>query len=172
MMLVIANIKWYKANKKFAYNNQNVTRSGDRMDEKARLRAFVGIVVTVLVLGAIFVVGLANAGEDNWAAMTCAAIVVSMAVIALIVARRKLRDLRSGVPSEDERSRAIRMRAGYFAFFVSMYFLFGMALIHSILEDDNFSSPPTSEWLMIYVAVMGSIFLALNVYFNRKGVLG
>jgi hypothetical protein len=142
------------------------------MDEKSRLKAFVGIVVTILVLGAIIVVGLANAGEDNWATVMSAVILVSMAAISLIVVRRKLKDLKSGIPSEDERSRAIRMRAGYFAFFVSMYFLFGMALLHAILEDNNVSSPPTSEWVMIYVAVMGSIFLVLNAYLNRKGVPG
>ncbi len=126
----------------------------------------------VIVLGAIFVVGLMNAGEDNWATVMSAIILASLAVVALIVARRRLKELKSGIPSEDERSRVMRMRAGYFALFVSMYFMFGMALLHGILEDNDVSSPPTSEWAMIYVAVMGSVFLVLNAYFNRKGVTG
>lgn len=142
------------------------------MDEKTRFRRFVGVVVIVLVVGAVFVVGLANAGEDNWATVTSAVIIVTMAVIALVVARRKQNDLRSGFPSEDERSRAIRMRAGYVAFFVSIYFMLGMGFVHTMLEDNQVSSLPTSEWLMVYVAVMGSIFLVLNAFFNRKGVPG
>jgi len=140
------------------------------MDERARFRAFVGIVVVVLVLGAFFVIVFANAGVDNWATLMSAAIIVSMAAIALIVARKKLKELKSGIPSEDERSRAIRMRAGYLAFYISLYFVFGMSFFHAILEDNHVSSLPTSEWLMIYVAAMGSIFLVLNAYLTRKGV--
>jgi hypothetical protein len=149
-----------------------MTRSENQMDERAKLRAFIGIVVTVLIVGAAFVIGLASVGEDNWATVTSLAIIVVMAAVALIVSRRKLKDLKSGIPSEDERSHAIRMRAGYVALFVSMYFMFGMGFVHGILEDNNVSSLPTSEWSMIYVAVMGMIFLALNAYLNRKGVPG
>jgi cytochrome bd-type quinol oxidase subunit 2 len=140
------------------------------MDERVRFWRFVGIVVTVLAIGAVFVIVFANASVDNWATRMSAAILVSMAVIALIVARKKMKQLKSGFPSEDERSRAIRMRAGYLAFYISMYFILGMSFVHAILEDNQVSSLPTSEWLMIYVAAMGSIFLVLNAYFTRKGV--
>jgi uncharacterized membrane protein len=140
------------------------------MDEKARFRVFARIVVTVLVVGTLFVIVFANAGVDNWATLMSATIIVSMAAIALIIARRKLKELKSGIPSQDERTRAIRMRAGYLAFYISLYFLFGMSFFHAILEDNHVSSPPTSTWLMIYVAAMGIIFLVLNTYLTRKGV--
>jgi len=140
------------------------------MDEEARFRRFVGIVIAVLVAGAVFVVLFANSSVDNWATLMSAAILVSLAAIAVIVARRKKKELRSGIPSEDERSTAIRMRAGYLAFYMSLYFIFGMSFFHAILEDNQVASLPTSEWLMIYVAAMGSIFLVLNAYLTRKGV--
>jgi hypothetical protein len=47
-----------------------------------------------------------------------------------------------------------------------------MSFFHAILEDNQVSSLPTSEWLMVYVAAMGSIFLVLNAYLMRKGVPG
>lgn len=142
----------------------------DEMDEKARFRVFIGIVVTVLVVGTFFVILFANAGFDNWATLMSAAIIVIMAAIGLLVARKKLRELKSGIPSQDERTLAIRMRAGYLAFYISLYFLFGMSFFHAILEDNQISSLPMSEWLMIYVAAMGIIFLTLNTYLTRKGV--
>jgi drug/metabolite transporter (DMT)-like permease len=144
----------------------------ENMDEKARFRRFVGIVIAVLVAGALFVIVFANSSVDNWATMLSVAILVTMAAVAIIVARKKRKELKSGVPSEDERSTAIRMRAGYLAFYISLYFIFGMSFFHAILEDNQVSSPPTSEWLMIYVAAMGSIFLVLNAYLTRKGVPG
>ena len=142
------------------------------MNEEARFRAFVGIVIAVLALGIVFVIVFANASVDNWATLMSAAILLSMAAIAVIVARKKLKELKSGIPSEDERSRAIRMRAGYLAFYISLYFVLGMSFFHAILEDNQVSSLPTSEWLMVYVAAMGSIFLVLNAYLSRKGVPG
>jgi len=142
------------------------------MNEEARFRAFVGIVIAVLALGIVFVIVFANVSVDNWATLMSAAILVSMAAIAVIVARKKLKELKSGIPSEDERSRAIRMRAGYLAFYISLYFVLGMSFFHAILEDNQVSSLPISEWLMVYVAAMGSIFLVLNAYLSRKGVPG
>ena len=142
------------------------------MNEEARFRAFVGIVIAVLALGIVFVIVFANVSVDNWATLMSAAILLSMAAIAVIVARKKLKELKSGIPSEDERSRAIRMRAGYLAFYISLYFVLGMSFFHAILEDNQVSSLPISEWLMVYVAAMGSIFLVLNAYLSRKGVPG
>jgi hypothetical protein len=147
-------------------------RSGENMDEKARFRRFVGIVIVVLVVGALFVIAFANSNVDNWATLMSSAILVTLVAIAIFVALKKRKELKSGIPSEDERSIAIRMRAGYLAFYISLYFLFGMSFFHAILEDNQVSSLPISEWLMIYVAAMGSIFLVLNTYLSRKGVPG
>jgi hypothetical protein len=140
------------------------------MDEKARFQRFVVIVVAVIVLGTVLLIASGVFNADNWAMLTSAMILVSMAAIGIIVARKKQKELKSGIPSEDERSRAIRMRAGYLAFYISLYFLLGMGGLLAIFEEDQVSSVPTAEWLMICVAAMGSIFLVLNVYLTRKGV--
>ena len=139
------------------------------MDEKARFRRFVAAIAAVLVGGAVFVVVTGAVGTDNWATVMSAAILVTMALVAMVVVRKGLRELKSGFPMEDERSKAIKMRAGYLAFFVSLYFMLGMGFVLAILEDNQVSSLPTSEWFMFYVAIMGSIFLVINVYLNKKG---
>ena len=140
------------------------------MDEKARFRRFVAAIAAVLVGGAVFVVVTGVVGTDNWATVMSAVILVTMALVAIVVVRKGLRELRSGFPMEDERSKAIKMRAGYLAFFVSLYFMLGMGFVLAILEDNQVSSLPISEWFMFYVAIMGSIFLVINVYLNKKGV--
>jgi len=140
------------------------------MNEKARFWRFVGILVTVLVVGGSFAIVSVSGSAGNLWTLVPALILVIMAMIALVVARKKMKELKSGIPSEDERSSAIRMRAGYLAFFISLYFVLGMSFFHAMLEDNQVSSLPTSEWLMVYVAAMGSIFLALNAYLTRKGV--
>jgi peptidoglycan/LPS O-acetylase OafA/YrhL len=142
------------------------------MDERTGLRAFVAVVVVALGAGVIFFFAPEAAGADNWATVMSAVILLTMALVAIVVARKGLKDLKSGFPMEDERSRAIKTRAGYLAFFVSLYLILGMSFVHAILEDNEISSLPTSEWLMVYVGIMGSIFLVLTSYLKRKGVSG
>ena len=140
------------------------------MEGKARFWAFIVVIVAVLAGGVLYAVATMNAGVDVGWTLVTAAILISMALVAIAVVRKERRELRSGFPKDDERSRAIRMRAGYLAFFISLYFLLGMGFVQGILEDRAIRSLPTSEWAMIYVAVLGLIFLAVHTYLNRKGV--
>jgi len=142
------------------------------MDEKARFRAFVLLVALVLAGVALYTVATAYAGVEITWTLVAAAILVSMGLVAVAVVLKQRKDLKSGFPKDDERSRAIRMRAGYWAFYISLYFLFGMSVVLTLLEDHQIASLPAAEWGMIYVAVMGSIFLAVHTYLNRKGVPG
>ncbi len=140
------------------------------MDGKARFWAVVVVVVAVLAGVALYTVATVNVGVESWWTLVSAVILVGLALVAIAVVLKQRKDLKSGFPKEDERSRAIRMRAGYLSFFISLYFLLGMGFIHGILEDQQLSLLPTSEWLMIYVAVLGSIFVAVHAYLNRTGV--
>ena len=140
------------------------------MDGKARFRAFVAVVVVVLAGGVLYLVTTVGAGVEVAWTLVSAVILASMALVVIAVILKERKELKSGFPKDDERSRAIRMRAGYLAFFISLYFLFGMSGVQTLLEDRQIASLPTAEWGMIYVAVMGSIFLAVHTYLNRKDV--
>lgn len=142
------------------------------MEGKARFRALVAVVVVVLAGGVLYLVATVGAGVDVAWTLVSAVILASMALIAIAAILKERKELKSGFPKDDERSRAIRMRAGYLAFFISLYFLFGMSGVQTLLEDRQIASLPTAEWGMIYVAAMGSIFLAVHAYLNRKGVPG
>jgi drug/metabolite transporter (DMT)-like permease len=142
------------------------------MNESSKFRRFVAVVSAVLVLGAILVVLMGAVQKDNWASLLSIVILVTMALVALVVARKSLRERKSGFPMDDERSKAIKMRAGYLAFFVSIYVMLAMGFAIAILEDNQVSSLPTSEWFMFFVAIMGSIYLIMHAYFSRAGVPG
>jgi drug/metabolite transporter (DMT)-like permease len=140
------------------------------MDERTKFNRYVAIVVAIVVLGGVFVAASGVAGGDNWASIMSVSILVAMALAAIVVGMRWRKELKAGFPRYDERSVALRMRAGYLAFFVSLYFMFGMALLLAVIEEEDIASVPTSEWLMICVAVMGIIFLTINAYVGKKGV--
>jgi ABC-type sugar transport system permease subunit len=86
-------------------------------------------------------------------------IVVAIAVMAAFVARKRRKEMRQGIPSEDERSTALKMRAGYLSFFVSMYLCLALGWIFGVLlEDTTTKVPSTGTVMFIMVAAMGVIY--------------
>ena len=102
-----------------------------------------------------------------WSALVLAT-VVAIALVALLLALRAMRELRSGMPLDDERSRAMKARAGYYAFYVSMYTTLALAFVFVLFEDEGLALP-NSELLFILVALMGSVQIVLMTYLNRRG---
>jgi membrane protein DedA with SNARE-associated domain len=130
------------------------------IDERRKFQLLVGVAATVVVIGVMFAIGLAADDEaDNpWAILT-AVIVVAIAVMAAFVARKRRKEMRQGIPSEDERSTALKMRAGYLSFFVSMYLCLALGWIFGVLlEDTTTKVPSTGTVMFIMVAAMGVIY--------------
>jgi len=143
------------------------------IDEKKRFRRMVGVLAAVIVVGVLFVAGSAVAKDtDNWAMVLSAVILVSIALVAVLLARKRLNEMRQGIPSEDERSTAVKMRAGYLSFFVSMYLCLALGWIFGVfLEDTTAEVPSTGVVMFVLVAVMGSIYLVVWTAMSRgKGI--
>jgi len=138
------------------------------MDEKKRFRKFVGIVAAMIVLGAVFVVGTVVVEVDNWYTIVSAAILVSIALVAIFVAWKRKEELKSGFPHEDERSRALKMRAGYLALFVSMYFCLALGwIIGAFVEDSEREFLSVGEMMFVLVAVMGILYSVILAALSR-----
>lgn len=134
---------------------------------------FIGIIVSIIVIGLLFVAGAANSEDaDNWAVIASAVIVGSIALVASLVARKRLKEMKSGFPSEDERSVAIKMRAGYLSFFVSMYLCMALGWIFSaFLEDTTMALPSLGTVMFILVAAMGTTYIVVWAAISRgKGM--
>ncbi|MDH3364416.1 MAG: hypothetical protein OEM29_00185 [Thermoplasmata archaeon] len=142
------------------------------MDERKRFRAFVGILAAVIVVGAIFGIGSVVVDGDSWAIVASIVILVATALVAIVVTRKKLKDLKSGFPSEDERSAAMKMRIGYLAFWVSVYLCFALGWIISLfVEDTSTGFIPLAEMMFVLAGLMCIIFIVIWAVASRgKGV--
>ncbi len=139
------------------------------MDEKKRFRKFVGILAAVIVGAAVFVVGTVVAGVDDWYAVVSAAILVSIALVAVFVAWRKRNELKSGFPLEDERSRALKMRAGSLALWASMYFCLALGWIIGVfVEDSTREFLSVGEMMFVVVAAMGIFYSVILAALSRR----
>jgi hypothetical protein len=135
------------------------------MDERTRMWVMVGISAIVLLTIGLAIILIA--GVDLWS-MVMFMIIIALAAIALFMAARNRREMRSGFPLKDERTILLGMRAGNRAFYVSMYLFLFMAFAFAALEDQGMAVS-NAELLFVLVALMGSVHIVLTAYYNRKG---
>jgi uncharacterized membrane protein YhaH (DUF805 family) len=135
------------------------------MDERTRMWVMVGISAIVLLGIALAIILIA--GIDIWS-MAMFVIIIALAAIALFMAARNRREIRSGFPLKDERTILLGMRAGNRAFYVSMYLVLFMAFAFAAFEDQGVVIS-NAELLFVLVALMGSVHIVLTAYYNRKG---
>jgi uncharacterized membrane protein len=135
------------------------------MDERTRIWIMVGISAVVLLAAAFLIVVVE--GASLWSLVSLS-IIMAIVLLALFFVVRTLREMKTGVPLEDERSRYLSLRAGYRAFYVCMYLVLALAFVTMALEDHDVVLS-TSEMLFVVTAMMGSIHLAFSAYYNRKG---
>lgn len=143
------------------------------MDEKNRFRLLAAIAASTVVGAALFAAGTVNAGDlDNWAVIATAMVAVAIALAALLVVRKRFREMKSGFPSEDEMSTAVKMRAGYLSFFASMYLCLGLGWVFGVfLEDETIEMFRVGEIMFILVAVMGVTYMVAWAVVSRgKGM--
>jgi len=140
------------------------------MGSKNRLRRFVVVVAAVVVLGVLFLLYNISTGASIPWTLVCLFIIVTIGIVGIVIAVIALRESKRGIPMGDERSKAITMKAGYIAFFISLYFLLITGFIFSAVGEETISYFPTAEWLFFFVAAMGVIFILVLSYLKIKGV--
>jgi uncharacterized protein (DUF58 family) len=134
------------------------------MDERARMWVMVGISAVLLAIALMITL---NEGINAWSEIVLLTI-LAIALVAIALAAKSMREIRSGFPLQDERSMALSIRAGNRAFYVSMYIFLFMAMAFVVLEDRGVTFS-NAELLFVIVGLMGSIHIIFSVYYNRKG---
>jgi Ca2+/Na+ antiporter len=126
---------------------------------------WVGVVVIIsftLLMMVLFAVWM-----EPWTTLTMATLTLLVIVMVVVFAKVN-KDKREGFPSQDEMTRSLSMRAGYYSYYVSLYVILGMAILLLTLEDDAIELS-ISELLFIVVALMGSFNIIFNIYYKNKG---
>jgi hypothetical protein len=142
-----------------------------RVTAKDKIKIVLGMAVAVLVM---FTVGtyFSFSGGDGHSLgemfAVVSAVVLSLAAIYYIWERKT--DVDAGMPFEDELSKKIMHRAGYYAYFASMY----TALTVSMFEENiamalGMSQMELSTAVGIIVLVPAIMFFVAIFYFKRRG---
>jgi hypothetical protein len=135
------------------------------MDERMMMWVMVGISAIILV--AIGPAITLIEGLTIWTAVMLG-IIAALVLMALFLVVRTAREMRSGLPLQDERSISLAMKAGNRAFHVSTYLVLFMAMGFTLVEEPGIAFS-NAELLFVVVALMGSVHLIPSAYCNRRG---
>jgi hypothetical protein len=102
--------------------------------------------------------------------------IASIGILSLIIligalaVRRRLKDMKSGLPLADERTRKLNWKSAYYAMFMGQYFILAYLLV-DIAGRELFGLPDIEAgYPMIAALLVSSIsFLVLRWYLGTKG---
>ena len=96
-------------------------------------------------------------------------ILVTIVLLGVLALWKTLRDMRSGFPLKDERTRMVTGRAATYAFYIGSYFMIALMLMN-ILNMEFRGAPllDAGYALVISVLVQSLTFIAVRLYFDRK----
>lgn len=134
------------------------------MDDK--LRVTLGFAVSVMVFLGVFAYAMAviNYGTVDLSEVLLVMMAVVLAIGAIVVLKDKMKNVKSGLPAEDEMSQKSEHKAGYYAYLSSVWIALGTSWIGDIIQIT------VSQTVGIVILLPAMIFIGLMIYYRKKGV--
>ncbi len=134
-----------------------------------RLKIISGVALAVMVIAGL-VVYLMMGVPPDLSEITLSLTVVIVVVLAFVVINKRFKAYKAGLPAEDEMSKKIFQKAGYYSWFFAIY----AALISRFIGEEV--AERTGDWsivgtYMTVAVILGSalFFFVLYFWFSRKG---
>lgn len=137
------------------------------MKEKISIIASAGVAALVLI-GIIFYMYGSETLELSDILMVIIPIVLVIGALVLIWDR--IKNLRAGLPSADERAKKLHWKAGAYTYYATIWIAIG-TMWYNIIFAENLGQPELSAGQVVAVIVLLSsmIWFVLQFYFMRKG---
>jgi len=132
--------------------------------KKDKLRIILITIVSVLLLATVLLYGYMVVSKKEVDLGSSIAFLASFLVVIFMAffVTRRYKDIKQGMPLEDERSKKIMHRAAAMTFYISIYLL----LVIGWFGDDHFERP--SQATGAGILGMAIIFFISWVYFSRQ----
>jgi len=136
------------------------------MNNKLTVVLGLGVTVSVVVLLALFITASENLDLIEYIFIV---LLIGLVIGSTLIVLKRTKDIKAGLPVDDELSNKISHRAGYYAWFASIWIAVGLIWYNSLIVD-VFGVPEltTEQSLGTVVLLSGVIFLGAVFYFNRK----
>lgn len=144
------------------------------MDDRTKLKLMkifggIFILIIILFLAHIFITEMSAGTYSPALLITLVPAAAIIAVLVIMIGKRS-RDVKSGLPVQDEMTQRLKERAGYIAYSITLYFILVLMWINFLTEDiESINLEPR---FIIY----GTLFFMLAVFgfswliIKRKGI--
>jgi len=132
---------------------------------KDKMTAIVGIGIAVLVICTFLIYFAAKDAIEFFDIMTLI-IVTILVVTSLYLILDRVKNLKVGLPAQDERLKIAGYRAGYYGFIAAIWSAVISNLGYIILFDQELRGGLVTA---VVVLVSGIVFMISYIYFSRKG---
>ena len=137
------------------------------MKEKMSIIAMAGVAALVLI-GVIFY--MSGSGTLELSDILMVIIAIVLVVGALVLIWDRIKNIRAGLPSADERAKKLHWKAGAYTYYATIWIAVG-TMWYNIIFSEHFGHPELTAGQVVAVIVLLSsmIWFILQFYFMRKG---
>ena len=133
------------------------------MKDKKGILIGIGVVAAVLVTLSLYVL---NAGSIELKEISLIGVVLIIVALVVYVLWDRIKNVKKGLPAQDERLKLTSYKAGYYGFIAAIWSaVFGPLVIEILFEYEL----PGSRVTAVVVLVSGFDFVVSYLYLSRKG---
>ena len=133
------------------------------MMNKSRIAIGIGIVILTLATLSLFILSI---GTISLSETILIGIILVLIISVSYILWDRLKNVKKGLPAEDERLKLVNYKAGYYGFIAAIWCAVGS----NILSDILFTHEPTASQLAgVVVLASGFVFIVTYLYLSRKG---
>jgi len=133
------------------------------MKEKMTIIVGAGIAILVIFTAVIYLMAKDSIGYLD---ILTEVIILIIIISSLYLVLDRLKNIRAGLPAQDERLKMAAYKAGYFGFIAAIWTSIGTNLGYIIIFDQELRGGLVTAAVVL---VSGLVFMFSYFYFSRKG---
>ena len=94
---------------------------------------------------------------------------IFLIIAVMVIIWDKIKNIRAGLPSEDERAKKLNWKAGAYSYFATIWIAVGIMWYNIFAENTNFPILNVGQVIAAIILLSAICFFMFNFYFMRKG---
>jgi hypothetical protein len=137
------------------------------MKEKMSIIISAGIALLIIMLTTFYIIGPETLKLSN---LLMIFIPIMLIIGAITILWDRIKNIKAGLPSEDERAKKLHWKAGAYAYYVTLWIAIG-TMWYNIIFSDIFGFPQLTAGQVVATIVLLSAmcWFIFQFYFRRQG---
>ena len=135
---------------------------------KEKISVILGAIIGITVLlGVVFYISEIQKVELYDLILIIIPIILVLGAIFLL--RDKIKNIKAGLPSEDERAKKLQWKAGAYTYFATIWIAIGIMWYNIFAENSSLNELNAGQVIAAIILLSAVCFFIFNLYFMRKG---